>query len=135
MSDYAKVAWHLLACSKVLDCATCELNEECVPGELYRVGSSAIEELMAQVRDKDYLIQQQADEIERLRLDVEKQQEQMIELAKKLPKRAKWIETECAGIEEIVCSNCRCSGWKHLNYCPRCGAKMMEVQDEANRGF
>ena len=47
------------------------------------------------------------------------------------PKRAKWIETECAGIEEIVCSNCRCSGWKHLNYCPRCGAKM-EAQDGEN---
>lgn len=85
MSDYAKVAWHLLTCSKVLDCATCELNKECVPGELYRVGSSAIEELMSQVRDKDYLIQQQADEIERLRRDVKKQQEKMFELAKTVP--------------------------------------------------
>ena len=36
----------------------------------------------AELKDKDYLIQQQADEIERLRRDVKKQQEKMIELAK-----------------------------------------------------
>ena len=46
-----------------------------------------IEELSAQLADKDCLIQQQADEIERLRRDVKKQQEKMFELAKKLPKR------------------------------------------------
>lgn len=36
----------------------------------------------AELKDKDYLIQQQADEIERLRRDVKKQHEKMIELAK-----------------------------------------------------
>ena len=41
-----------------------------------------IEDLTAQLADKDYLIQQQADEIERLRRDVKKQHEKMIELAK-----------------------------------------------------
>lgn len=46
----------------------------------------AIEDLTAEIRDKDYLIQQQADEIERLRRDVKKQQEKMIELAKGLIK-------------------------------------------------
>lgn len=40
------------------------------------------EEKDALLKDKDYLIQQQADEIERLRRDVKKQQEKMFELAK-----------------------------------------------------
>lgn len=40
------------------------------------------------------------------------------------PKRGKWIDTVTAGIEETVCSNCRCSGFHHMNYCPRCGAIM-----------
>ena len=137
MGDYAKVAWHLLTCSKVHDCATCELNKECVPCELYRGGSSAIEELMAQVRDKDYLIQQQADEIERLRREVKKQQDKMIELAKKLPKRGKWTEIEdYDGGFYYQCSVCG-EEWyftegtpadNNANYCPRCGAKM-EVQE------
>ena len=53
--------------------------------------SKAIEDLTAQLADKDYLIQQQADEIERLRRDVNKQHEKMIELAKKLPKRGQYV--------------------------------------------
>lgn len=43
------------------------------------------------------------------------------------PRRGKWIKTLTAGIEETVCSNCRCSGFKHMQYCPRCGA-VMEVR-------
>lgn len=58
---------------------------------LYQDATTAIEELMAQVKDKDYLIQQQSDEIERLRRDVKKQQEKMIELAKRLPH---WVSVE-----------------------------------------
>lgn len=50
--------------------------------KMTREAADVIEELMAQVRDNDYLIQQQADEIERLRRDVKKQQEKMFELAK-----------------------------------------------------
>ena len=45
-----------------------------------------IEALQAEVADKDYLIQQQADEIERLRRDVKKQHDKMFELAKGLYK-------------------------------------------------
>jgi len=44
--------------------------------------ANSIEELMAQVRDKDHLIQQQTDEIDRLRRDVKKQQEKMFDLGK-----------------------------------------------------
>lgn len=58
----------------------------CLDGKMCKDAANSIEELMAQVRDKDYLIQQQADEIECLRRDVKKQQEKMIELAKGLYK-------------------------------------------------
>ena len=98
----------------------------------------ALTQSSAELKDKDYLIQQQADEIERLRQDVKKQQEKMIELAKKFPKRGEWIEDRT----EIVCSKCharfsdeiifmnRNMEGEALKYCPNCGAKMMEVQDE-----
>lgn len=119
----------------------------------------ALTQSSAELKDKDYLIQQQADEIERLRRDVKKQQEKMFDLAKarelkemeeiktwvhqrgavivdydiyemlthnygRKPKRGKWIDTVTAGIEETVCSVCRCSGFHHFKYCPGCGAKM-----------
>ena len=48
--------------------------------------SKAIEDLTAQLADKDYLIQQQTEEIQRLKRDVKKQQENMFELAKGLYK-------------------------------------------------
>ena len=65
-------------------------------GDLYGAGEVQEEEVMeyqaafeklkeekdALLKDKDYLIQQQADEIERLRRDVKKQQEKMIDLAR-----------------------------------------------------
>lgn len=104
-----------------------------------------IEKLSAQLAGKDCLIQQQADEIERLRRDVKKQQEKMFELAKKLPKRGEWIHGKelsrayigncCVGIdyEDFRCSACGvvvevCEKPK-WNYCPNCGAKM-EAQDD-----
>ena len=96
---------------------------------------TAMEELMAQVKDKDYLIQQQADEIERLRRDVKKQQEKMIELAKGLPKRGEWIVKGANRIDCSVCGHSVCFAFGlsegSLNlykYCPECGAKM-EVQE------
>lgn len=161
MSDYAKIADALrFTASEITNCNMVALSMRTLVD-----GAVAIEELMAQVRDKDYLIQQQAEEIERLRRDVKKQQEKMIELAKarelkemetvktwchqrgiamvewpiyqsmvacygRKPKRGKWIDTVTAGIEETVCSVCRCSGFHHLKYCPNCGAEM-ERPDEA----
>lgn len=89
--------------------------------------ATAIEELMAQVKDKDYLIQQQADEIERLRRDVKKQQEKMIELAKGLPKNGEYIKV---ADHVYRCSLCNDHRRYPSNYCPKCGAKMMEVQDD-----
>ena len=131
--------------------------------EIMRKAATAIEELAAQVKDKDYLIQQQTEEIQLLQRDVKKQQEKMIELAKtrelkemeevktfvhqrgavvvdydiyemlihnygREPKRGKWIDTVTAGIEETVCSVCRCSGFRHFKYCPGCGAEMEGVK-------
>lgn len=89
------------------------------------------EEKDALLKDKDYLIQQQADEIERLRRDVKKQQEKMFKLAKKLPKRGEWLPTN----EHRPMWECSRCGWyvdeggrKDFTYCPNCGAKM-EVQN------
>lgn len=65
-------------------------GEKCLDKRL-KDAANSIEELLAQVKDKDYLIQQQADEIERLRRDVKKQQEKMFELAKRLPH---WVSVE-----------------------------------------
>lgn len=60
-------------------------GNECLDKRL-KDAATSIEELMAQVKDKDYLIQQQTEEIQRLQRDVKKQQEKMIELAKGLYK-------------------------------------------------
>ena len=125
-------------------CKECPLygKESCLYGKdgLLAKSATAIEELMAQVNDKDYLIQQQAEEIERLRRDVKKQQEKMIELAKKLPKKGKYvhgkeISREYIGdclvsvdYEDWRCSVCGIvfEQWNipKFNYCPNCGAKM-----------
>lgn len=91
MSDYAKIT-KSLRCGNIGDdeCGFSDCpywsNLGCMDGILCEDAAAAIEELTAQVKDKDYLIQQQVDEIERLRRDVKKQQEKMIELAKGLYK-------------------------------------------------
>lgn len=101
----------------------------------------ALTQSSAELKDKDYLIQQQAEEIERLRRDVKKQQEKMFELAKKLPKRGEWIKhpevKNIYGGEYIECPFC---GEKYVvqyiadeKFCRNCGAdmsaKMEEVQE------
>ena len=86
------------------------------------------------------LIERAADAIERLRRDVKKQQEKMIELAGKLPKKGKYvhgreISREYIGdclvsvdYEDWRCSVCGIvfEQWNipKFNYCPNCGAKM-----------
>lgn len=111
--------------------------------DLIERAADAIEELSAQLADKDKLIELQFDEIQRLRADVKRQQKKMIELAKQLPKRGEWKTTD-AFPHRVYCSNCfrtyvpndRWQIWVdkpgegglERNYCPSCGAKM-EVQD------
>ena len=88
----------------------------------------------AELKDKDYLIQQQADEIQRLKADVKRQQDKMFELAKKLPKRSQWtnLRISAEGTSSVECVLCGATihnGFtKEPNYCPNCGAKM-EVQE------
>ena len=98
--------------------------------------AEALTESSAQLSDKDYLIQQQTEEIQRLKRDVKKQQKKMIELATGLPKRGKWIFKGTGGSMGIkTCSVCGYRSWQSKldlgnmgNYCPNCGAKM-EVQE------
>ena len=149
MTDYTKLA-EALRCKRD-DCEGCDLafldKDEgwmCQYAAKDDDAAAAIEALQAELIDKDYLIQKQADEIDRLRLDVEKQQEQMIELAKKLPKRGEWIEDTTTyagpGLSNYKCSLCGkiCGTWRMglkpselPNWCGNCGADMrkMEVQD------
>ncbi|MBP5292239.1 MAG: hypothetical protein J6Y90_06435 [Lachnospiraceae bacterium] len=120
-------------------CIECCPNFDSQPYCLDQILKDCVEALTqsgAELKDKDYLIQQQADEIERLRRDVKKQQEKMIELAKKLPKRGEWKATEMYMTDE--CTACGfLMNWEdvpaclfnlpHFNdRCPNCGA-MMEV--------
>lgn len=95
-------------------------GNECLDKRL-KDAATSIEELMAQVKDKDYLIQQQADEIERLRRDVKKQQEKMFEMAKGLPKHGEYIKV---ADHVYRCSLCNDHRRYPSNYCPKCGAKM-----------
>ena len=64
--------------------------------------ADAIEDMSAQLADKDYLIQQQLYEIQRLMADVKRQQEKMFELAKKLPKRGKKYPMRCPNCSTVV---------------------------------
>ena len=149
MMEIEKVKEGLHICTtERSDCTRCGYHEYGYPNSchfhLMKDAFTAIEELMAQVRDKDYLIQQQADEIERLRRDVKKQQEKMIELAGRLPKKGKYvhgkeISREYIGdcLVSIDYEDWRCSvcgivfeQWNipKFKFCPNCGANM-EVQD------
>ena len=83
------------------------------------------EEKDALLNDKDYLIKQQAEEIDRLRRDVKKQQEKMIELAKGLPKHGEYIKV---ADHVYRCSLCNDHRRYPSNYCPKCGANMEGVK-------
>lgn len=109
MSDYTKTVKQLRYCSKatVKDCMECEGYREtgdCVSEKLAKEAATAIEELTAQVRDNDYLIQRQVEEIERLRRDVKKQQEKMLELAKRLPHWASVDERKPPEYTDVWCA-------------------------------
>ena len=146
MRDYAKLAKTLRP--EQADCVAgceydiggnCDAPDGCIYEykiqgvDHYHDAADAIEELEAQVRDKDYLIQQQTEEIQRLQRDVKKQQEKMIELAGKLPKKGKWSHVNRVDrsweTDEIFGFIVQCSvcGNKTIGaslYCPGCGAKM-----------
>lgn len=94
--------------------------------------AAAIEELSANVADKDHMIQEQWDEIQRLRADVKRQQKKMIELAKKLPKRGEWIDEDLDNFRKYKVTCPHCGAWYvgnydayvepwDFNYCPHCG--------------
>ena len=96
--------------------------------------AEALTESSAQLADKDYLIQQQTEEIQRLQRDVKKQQEKMIEMACKLPKRGEWkkISNRDDGTADYECSACHGiiidvpndDERPLVSYCPMCGASM-----------
>lgn len=96
---------------------------------------AAIEELSALVADKEYLTQQQAEEIKRLRGAVKNQREKMFVLAAKLPKKGKWavrIDQDDKPLfrRKFVCSACgEWTSYGMSDYCPNCGADMREVQE------
>lgn len=115
------------------DCPNFDSQPYCLD-QILKDCVEALTQSGAELKDKDCLIQQQADEIERLRRDVKKQQEKMIELAKKLPKHGEWIHIEGDDPWEWTCSVCMKKSEIHGEepaFCPKCGADMrkMEVQD------
>lgn len=124
------------------ECAKCPYSTgfTCKQIKLDIDAAAAIEELAALVTDKDYLIQRQTEEIQRLQRDVKKQKEKMIELSGKLPKKGQYvhgkeISREYIGdclvsvdYEDWRCSVCGIvfKQWNipKFDYCPNCGAKM-----------
>ena len=130
--EYEKQVKALRIFSSEINCGECPFsnNDSCSSDDMMQAAATTIEELMAQVKDKDYLIQQQADEIERLRQDVKKQQGKMFELAKELPKRSQWTNLRfsmdgTSSVECVLCGATIHKGFtKEPNYCPNCGAKM-----------
>ena len=90
MTDYTKLVAALRGMDTGDSCP-CEYYMMCEDSDCVLVqAADAIEALQAEGTDKDYLIQQQTHEIQRLMDDVKRQQKKMIELAKKLPKRSQW---------------------------------------------
>ena len=137
-TDYYFIPDEPIVCfTRMEECDYVDYHAHCMKERINQDAATAIEELMAQVKDKDYLIQQQTEEIQRLQRDVKKQQKKMIELAKGLPKRGEWKINEKCGYK-YQCSICGMfsgldkvdveSGWTLNNYCSNCGAKM-EVQE------
>lgn len=53
----------------------------------------------------------------------------MAEVKAQLPKRGQWELIDGAEPMRWGCSRCKYLSWETSNYCPRCGAKMTEVQD------
>lgn len=51
------------------------------------------------------------------------------ELEQQLPKLGEWELIDEAEPMRWGCSRCKYLSWETSSYCPRCGAKMMEVQD------
>ena len=95
---------------------------------IHTAAADAIEERNAQLADKDYLIQQQAYEIQRLKADVKRQQEKMFELAKKLPKRGEIVrcgeckyylqsDEECGLIETSLHFYVTAKRWTKDSFC------------------
>ena len=133
MTDYSELIKALRCCilNSPETCVGCTYNignNECNVKRIVVDAAAAIEELSAQLADKDYQIREQWDEIQRLRADVKRQQDKMIELAKKLPKRGEWIYKPKDAIEMMFtlpkCSVCGHESSDANNYCPNCGAKM-----------
>jgi uncharacterized CHY-type Zn-finger protein len=52
------------------------------------------------------------------------------ELEQQMPKRGEWELIDGAEPMRWGCSRCKYLSWETSNYCPRCGAKMTEVQDD-----
>lgn len=118
MKDYKKLV-EALRCNQgngLCPYADCEYKSKnapiCMPTRLTNDAAAAIEDLQAEVQ-----------ELKRVNL----------EIFEDLPKLGKWIYHPKDAIEMMFtlpkCSICGHESSDALNYCPNCGAKMMEVQE------
>lgn len=101
----------------------------------------------AMCKDDDCIILQAADAIEaidrlldqntercealrgQLREAHESYERHLNELEAQMPKRGEWELIDGAEPMRWGCSRCKYLSWETSNYCPRCGARMTEVQD------
>ena len=91
---------------KALRCCTQNPPETCV-GCTYNIGNNecAVRRMMTDAADAIEALQAQ------------------------LPKRGEWELIDGAEPMRWGCARCKYLSWETSSYCPRCGAKMMEVQD------
>lgn len=112
------------------DCPNFDSQPYCLD-QILKDCAEALTQSGAELKDKDYLIQQQADEIQRLKADVNRQQEKMFDLAKKLPKQGEWLIHSTGGsMATKKCPFCGSESGqskeyaKVPKYCQNCGAHL-----------
>ena len=100
-----------------------ELEEELNDGDVAADDNAwQIEELQAEVKRLELDNEDYEHEQRRLKGEIEALQAQ-------LPKRGEWELIDGAEPMRWGCSRCKYMSWETSTYCPRCGAKMTEVQE------
>lgn len=147
MTDYTKLVESLRHCAIDRNCQACEYDttRHCVD-HLKTDAADAIEELQDKVveleewlNDDDVAADDNARQIEELakrNAELHAELERWVSAAEKAgePKRGEWVRKEDELTYWYVCSKC---GYRpHIenhpylsDFCPNCGAKMMEVRE------
>ena len=152
MTDYTELVKALRCCGNVnTDCTVCpwdKYNFGMCAEKLLMDAAAAIEELQnkvveleEQLNDAEIAADENGRQVEELQAEVDtlkrtdiKRCQECLYLGQPvgeqlLPKLGEWELIDGAEPMRWGCSRCKYMSWETLNYCPRCGAKMTEVQE------